>query len=139
MMLPRLPMVLALSFRLAGCSAPTEPGAGPRCLRPRAAWDGFVQDLRYALRGLRRAPAFTVTALLAIAVGTGAATAVFSVVDHILFRPLPYADAGRLVSFGISAPIVDDGEFMLGADYYEWRDEHSWCGRATSRPSGRRG
>jgi predicted permease len=94
----------------------------------------FVQDLRVALRGFRRAPGFAITAVLAIAIGVGAATAVFSVVDRILFRPLPYPHDEQLVSLGFTAPI-EQQEFMLGSDYYEWRDEHgafqsmtSWSG-----------
>ena len=76
--------------------------------------------MRYALRGFARAPLFTVTAMLALALGIGAGTAVFSVVDRILFRSLPYPQADRLVSLGMMAPIVPQ-EFMLGYDYLEWR------------------
>jgi putative ABC transport system permease protein len=54
--------------------------------------------------------------------GIGATTAVFSVVDRILFRPLPYTDGGRLVSLGLSAPI-EPKEFMLGGSYYDWQDQ----------------
>jgi putative ABC transport system permease protein len=90
----------------------------------RLGWEMFAQDFRYAIRGCLRAPAFTLTALIAIAIGVGAATAVFSVVDRILFRPLPYPSEDRLVSVGFTAPI-ETNEFILGADYYEWREEHS--------------
>ncbi len=83
--------------------------------------EGVVQDARYALRGFRRSPAFALAAILAIAIGSGSATAVFSVVDRILFRSLPYADEGRLVWLGMSAPIGNQ-EFLLGPDYLEWRD-----------------
>src|SRR5690349_13099737 len=79
-----------------------------------------MQDLRYSARGFRRNPAFTLTAVFAIALGIGSSTAVFSVVDRILFRPLPYPRAERLVSFGLMAPI-EANEFMLGSDYVEWR------------------
>src|ERR1039458_2207521 len=90
----------------------------------RLGWETFVQDLRYAIGGFLRAPAFTLTALIAIAIGVGAATAVFSVVDRILFRALPYPSDNRLVSVGFTAPI-ESNEFILGADYHEWREEHS--------------
>ena len=80
----------------------------------------LAHDLRYAARGFRRSPAFTVAAVFAIALGIGAGTAVFSVVDRILFRSLPYAQANRLVSLGFVAPIIPQ-EFMLGTDYVEWR------------------
>ena len=57
----------------------------------------LVRDVRYALRQLRHAPAFAVSALLCLALGIGATTAVFSVVNTILLRPLPYPDSDRLV------------------------------------------
>ena len=56
----------------------------------------FVRDLTFALRSLRRQPAFAVTAVLTIALGIGATTAIFSVVNAVLLRPLPYHDAARL-------------------------------------------
>lgn len=57
----------------------------------------LLRDLRYAARQLRRAPAFTLTALLVLALGMGAATAIFSAVYPILFEPLPYPHASRIV------------------------------------------
>ena len=85
-------------------------------------WLGTVaQDVRYALRGFRRNPAFTITVIATLALGIGATTAVFSVVDRILFRSLPYAHDDRLVSVGLVAPIIPQ-EFMLGGSYYEWRE-----------------
>jgi hypothetical protein len=63
------------------------------------------QDVRYAVRALRRTPRFTFAAVFAMALGIGAGTAVFSVVDRILFGPLPYPDDGRLVSLGMNAPL----------------------------------
>jgi putative ABC transport system permease protein len=81
----------------------------------------LVQDLRYGMRGFRRARIFTTAAILAVALGVGPTTAVFSVVDRLLFRSLPYPDDERLVSFGMVAPIVSQ-EFMLGYDYLDWRE-----------------
>jgi predicted permease len=78
------------------------------------------QDLRYAVRALLRTPTFTVAAVMAMALGIGAGTAVFSVVDRILFRALPYPGDGRLVSLGMTAPIAPH-EFLLGYDYLDWR------------------
>ena len=83
--------------------------------------DSTTKDLRHALRGFRRNPVFTLAAVCTIALGIGATTAVFSVVDRILFRSLPYAHAERLVSVGITAPI-ENNEFMLGANYAYWRE-----------------
>ena len=62
-----------------------------------------MTNVRLACRALARTPSFTVAALVALALGIGAATTVFSVADGVLFRPLPYRDAGELVS--VSAAI----------------------------------
>src|SRR5579863_6097508 len=84
----------------------------------------ILQDGRYALRGLRRNPLFAVTAILTLALGIGATAAVFSVVDRILFRSLPYAHPDRLVSVGLTAPIIPQ-EFLMGSSYYTWRDNQT--------------
>jgi predicted permease len=64
---------------------------------PAAHADMLRQDLRDAFRSLRRAPGFAATAVLVAGLGIGTATAAFSVTDHVLFGPLPFPDAGRLV------------------------------------------
>jgi putative ABC transport system permease protein len=86
-----------------------------------AAPETFLQDLRYAFRGLRRNPVFALTAIVAAALGIGATSAVFSVVDRILFRPLSYLHEDRLVSVGMMAPL-DTNEFLL-RPYFELRAE----------------
>lgn len=80
-----------------------------------------LQDVRYALRGFRRNPLFTVTVIATLALGIGATTAVFSVVDPILFRSLPYAHADQLVSIGL-VQSLERQEFMLGSFFFDWRD-----------------
>jgi putative ABC transport system permease protein len=85
-------------------------------------WMGTVaQDVRYALRGFKRNAVFTVTVIATLAVGIGATTAVFSVVDRILFRPLPYAHDDRLVTVGM-VHSLEKQEFMMGGFFFEWRD-----------------
>src|SRR6516165_9605674 len=59
------------------------------------------QDIRYALRNLRKALGFAVIAVLTVALGIGASTAIFSVVDNILMEPFPYTDAARLMTVEI--------------------------------------
>lgn len=93
--------------------------------------DVLSQDLRYGLRGLRRNPAFATAAVLTLALGIGASTAVFSVVDHILFRSLPYAHDERLVSVGLTAPIMPQ-EFMLGSSYFVWKETQTAFDKFTS-------
>ncbi len=83
-------------------------------------FESLGQDLRYAARGLRRNPLFTLTAVFAAALGIGSTTAVFSVVDRILFRSLPYPHGERLVSLGMMAPL-DTNEFLFAENYFDWR------------------
>ncbi len=88
--------------------------------RPGYWLETLLQDVRYALRGFRRSPTFTITVVVTLMLGIGATTAVFSVVDRILFRSLPYGHADRLVSVGL-VQSLETQEFMLGSFYYDWR------------------
>lgn len=84
-------------------------------------FETLVQDVRYSLRGFGRSPVFTITVVVTLMLGIGATAAVFSVVDRILFRALPYGNADRLVSVGL-VQSLETQEFMLGGFYYDWRD-----------------
>lgn len=86
----------------------------------------FLGDLRYAGRALRRTPGFAALAILTMAVGIGANTAVFSVVNGVLLKPLPYADADRIVT--LSSSNVTTGQInplVTLANFRDWRDQSS--------------
>ena len=67
-------------------------------------WDTLIRDLRQAARGFARSPMFTLVAVLTLAIGTGATTAVFSVVDGVLLKPLAYPEPDELVAVWHDAP-----------------------------------
>ena len=83
-------------------------------------WDHFRQDVRYGLRMLRKAPGFTAIAVLTMALGIGATTAIFSVVDATLLHPLPYAEPEQLVILQDDLPGV--GARDVGLSQPEWLD-----------------
>ncbi len=69
-----------------------------------AAFESILADLKFAFRRLGKSPGFAATVLLTLAIGIGANTVVFSVVNGVLLKPLPYPDSGRLVSLWLNAP-----------------------------------
>jgi putative ABC transport system permease protein len=86
-----------------------------------------LQDVRYAVRGLRRSPLFTLVALLTLAICSGADTAVFSVVDGVLLKPLPYPNASELVAVWHTAPGAqfDGGRLPTSASMFFTYTEQS--------------
>jgi putative ABC transport system permease protein len=84
----------------------------------------IFQDLRYALRQLRKGPGFNAVVVATLALGIGATTAMFSLVDGALFRGLHYPQAQELVSVGVTAPIID-GEFLFSSTYLAWKHEQT--------------
>ena len=84
--------------------------------------DALFGDLHFALRMLAAKPGFSAVAILTLALGIGASTAVFSVVDRVLFRSLPYPQDDRLISFGVKAPF-EGIEFMLAPEYAVLRSQ----------------
>jgi putative ABC transport system permease protein len=93
---------------------------------------GFLQDFRHALRRLRIAPGFAMVVALTLALGIGATTAMFTLVDGALFRSLPYWHGDELVSIGVLAPIID-GEFLFAGNFLSWRrDQKPFSGFTSS-------
>ena len=83
----------------------------------------FLQDFRYAARTLRKSPAFTAVAILTLALGIGANSAIFSVVDAILLRPLPYPQPDRLVRIWESSLKYDSPRNVVNPfNFLDWRD-----------------
>jgi predicted permease len=85
-----------------------------------------LQDLRHAARGFARTPAFTIAALLSIAIGVGANTAIYSVVSALLLHPLPYKEADRLVILWNRSPGLGIAEdWFSTAQYFDVKSGHS--------------
>lgn len=76
-----------------------------------SAVDLFVRELCVTARQLRKSPGFAVTAILTLAFGIGATTAIFSIVEGVLLRPLPFSDPGRLMVLGDTVPGLDMGRY----------------------------
>jgi putative ABC transport system permease protein len=82
----------------------------------------LIQDVRHGVRAMLRTPAFTAIAVVVLALGIGANTAIFSVVDAVLLRPLAYRDSARLVTI-----LMNGEDPVSAANYIDWRDQsHSF-------------
>src|SRR5262245_33723104 len=91
-------------------------------------WTSLMQDIRYAVRALRKAPSFSVVAILVLAIGIGASTAMFSLVDAMWLRGLPFPDADRLVV------LIGNVERAAGVERRgnSFPDHADWRARSTS-------
>ena len=93
----------------------------------------LLHEIRYALRTLMKAPAFSVIAILVLGLGIGANTAIFSVVNAVLLRPLPYPDPDRLVLLRESTSTFPNGSVSY-PNYLDWRaGQHSFTDLALVR------
>jgi putative ABC transport system permease protein len=85
-----------------------------------------LQDLRYAVRILRRNPGFAVTAILSLALGIGSSVAIFTIADNLLLRPMPYPDASRLVMVWESNAARHVSHNSVNpANYFDWKAQNT--------------
>src|SRR6202000_1385199 len=103
----------------------------------RGRWlDEFLQDIRFAVRTLRKSPAFTTIAILTLALGIGANTALFSVVNAVLLNPVPYPHPEQLVMIHESKPNFRTGSISY-PNFRDWqRDNRSFSAMAVTRGTG---
>ncbi len=114
----RRPKPLPPGARNKYCELPPLPGVS-------SSMGSLSQQLRYVLRSLLRSPMFTLLTVVTIGIGIGANTAIFSVINGILLKPLPYPDPGQLVSVWQDALGINMKDLNLSpSDYFTFRDEN---------------
>ena len=122
----RRSLVTNLRRRLGPAMPPERAGARPRGLF--AAFEGMGTDLRYTWRSLRAAPTFTIAAVLVLTLGVGASATIFSFVDAVVLRALPFDEPDRLVAVGERSPSFPDPLALLAIqpqNYLDWKAQQS--------------
>ena len=95
-------------------------------LQPKRLEEEMFQDLRFGARMLLKNPGFTLVAILTLALGIGANTAIFSVVNAVLLRPLPYSEPERLVQVWVTNPRANRwGDWVSYPDFRDWREQNT--------------
>jgi len=100
---------------------------------------GLLQDLRYAVRTLAKSPGFTVVAVLTLALGIGATTAVYTALERVVLDPLPYPESDRLVQLKSAVPAVGPGtewDVSEGAWFFFGREARTIDGLGAYRRGG---
>jgi putative ABC transport system permease protein len=103
---------------------------------PRAHVEDLLRDIRHVSRGLRRTPGFAIAVILTLALGIGGNTTIFSIVDQVLMRPLPYPNGDELVTV-YEAGLASQGHFSVSpANWLDWqRQSRTVATFAAWRPS----
>ncbi|HUE76863.1 MAG TPA: ABC transporter permease [Longimicrobiales bacterium] len=112
-----------LALRVRRTRAPSGPFEAREAVGPGAVFSGVWRDVRQAARSFRRSPVFTAVVVATLALGIGVTTAVFTVVDSVLLRPLPYDEPGELVRVYMTH-VEDPGsrEYVTGTHFLAWRE-----------------
>src|SRR5688572_18190779 len=94
----------------------------------------LMQDIRYALRTMRRQRGFSAVGILTLALGIGATTAIFNVVNSLLLRPLPFTDPHRIVALFATSPVDGDRDSTSFPDFSDWQSQsHAFTAIAAYR------
>jgi len=93
----------------------------------------LFNDIRYAFRIMRKSPGFTLIIILTLALGIGANTSIFSIVNAVLLRSLPYYDPGRLVEITFNNPGIGLRDIPFSVPEFGRSEVKSWCLRGSKR------